>query len=81
VSRVQRDGFLRPYSRFARPLSTFYKIHNLRSNSEGEQSGRSNPSSCRKYEVSIFFWFLGMRLSPLGTSATIWPLVSALDDG
>jgi hypothetical protein len=42
----------------------------------------NNISICDTLNVG-FFKFLGVRekLSPLGTSATIWPIVSVLDDG
>jgi hypothetical protein len=41
--------------------------------------------SCQQFEFLFFFFFLvswgGVRLGPLGTSATIWPIVPAPDDG
>jgi hypothetical protein len=38
--------------------------------------------TCSKRQTLLFFSFVGcgMKLSPLGTSATIWPIVLAPDD-
>jgi hypothetical protein len=39
------------------------------------------PVKCLSYAMFQYFFFcLGVRLSPLGTSATVWPIIPAPDD-